>query len=115
MGIKLTFLRVTGFAIAIYGCGSWALTKMERHRFTAFEMWAYQMVLRDPWTARHTNMWMLSYHKNKVRIERTDVTKETQLLWAYYATWKIMRHGGFDKDILLARVSGFDNVEWCTD
>jgi hypothetical protein len=58
-GLKLRFLRATVFAIATYGCESWALTKNDRKRIDAFEMWCYRRLLRVSWQEKRTNNWVL--------------------------------------------------------
>ena len=58
-GLKLRFLRATVFAIASYGCESWALTKTDRKRIDAFEMWSYRRLLRVSWKDKRTNKWVL--------------------------------------------------------
>ena len=58
-GLKLRFLRATVFAIASYGCESWALTKTDRKRIDAFEMWSYRRLLRVSREDKRSNKWVL--------------------------------------------------------
>ena len=58
-GLKLRFLQATVFAIALYGSEAWALTKMNRKRIEAFEMWCYRRLLRVSWQDKRTNIWVL--------------------------------------------------------
>ena len=46
LGLKVRFRRATAFAIAIYGCESWAMASGEKKRVDAFEMWYYRRRLR---------------------------------------------------------------------
>jgi hypothetical protein len=59
ISLKLRFLRATVFAIAVYGCESWALTKRDRQYIDAFEMWCYRRLLRVSWQEKRTNTWVL--------------------------------------------------------
>ena len=52
--LKVRLLRATVFSIATYGCESWAMTKNDRKRVDAFEMWCYRRLLRVTWKDRRT-------------------------------------------------------------
>ena len=43
LGLKV---RNSAFPIAIYGCGSWAMTSGDKKRVDAFELWCYRRLLR---------------------------------------------------------------------
>ena len=60
MNLKLRFLRACVFSIATYGSESWAMTKNDRKRVDAFEMWCYGRLLRVSWKDKRTNDWVLS-------------------------------------------------------
>lgn len=65
--LKLKLLQATAFAVASYGCESWAMTKGDEKRVDAFEMWAYRRLLRVSWRDRRTNGWV----RNKIGVTRT--------------------------------------------
>ena len=44
------------FPVVMYGCESWTIKKAECWRIDAFELWAWQSLLRVPWAARRSNM-----------------------------------------------------------
>ena len=46
------------FPVAMYGCESWAVKKAECQRIDAFEL-CWRRLLRDPWTARRSNQFIL--------------------------------------------------------
>ena len=71
MELKLRFLRATIFAIATYGSESWALTKNDRKRIDAFEMWCYRRLLRVSWKDRRTNNWVLERIGSELTIRNT--------------------------------------------
>ena len=60
MDLKLRFLRASVSSIATYGSESWAMTKNDRKRVDAFEMWCYRRLLRVSWKDKRTNDWVLS-------------------------------------------------------
>ena len=59
LGLKLRFLRVTAFPVAIYGCESWTMISGDKKCVDAFELWCYRILLRVSWKERKTNKWVL--------------------------------------------------------
>ena len=49
----------TKVPVVMYGCESWTVTKAERQRIDAFELWCWRRLLRVPWTARRSNQSIL--------------------------------------------------------
>ena len=47
------------FPVVMYGCESWTIKKAEHWRIDAFELWCWRRLLRDPWTARRSNQFIL--------------------------------------------------------
>ena len=47
------------FPVVNYGCESWTIKKAECRRIDAFELWCWRRLLRDPWTARRSNLSIL--------------------------------------------------------
>ena len=45
--------------IAMYGCESWTIKKVEHQRTDAFELWCCRRLLRVSWTARRSNQSIL--------------------------------------------------------
>ena len=56
---KVHLVKAMVFAVAMYGCESWTVKKVERQRIDAFELWCWRRVLRVPWTARRSNQSIL--------------------------------------------------------
>ena len=56
---KVHLVKAMIFAVAMYGCESWTVKKVERQRIDAFELWCWRRVLRVPWTARRSNQSIL--------------------------------------------------------
>ena len=59
MILKVRFLKATIFSIASYGSESWAMTKNDRKRVDAFEMWSYRRLLGVSWRDKKSNNWVL--------------------------------------------------------
>ena len=57
--LKLRRLHATAFAVATYGCESWTFTETDGKKIDSFEMWCYRRLLRDSWTDKRTNQWVL--------------------------------------------------------
>ena len=54
-----TKVKAMVFPVAMYGCKSWTVKKVEHRRFDAFELWCWRRLLRVPWTARRSNQSIL--------------------------------------------------------
>ena len=49
---EVCLVKAMVFPVVMYGCESRTITKAERQRFDAFELWCWRRLLRIPWTAR---------------------------------------------------------------
>ena len=56
---KVCLVKAMVFSIVMYGCESWTVTKAERWKIDAFELWCWRRLLRVPWTARRPNQSIL--------------------------------------------------------
>ena len=56
---KVRLVKAMVFPVVMYGCESWTVTKAERQRIDAFEVWYWRRLLRVPWTARRSNQSIL--------------------------------------------------------
>ena len=52
---QVRLVKAMVFPVVMYGCESWTVTKAERQRIDAFELWCWRRLLRVPWTARRSN------------------------------------------------------------
>ena len=50
---KVHLVKTVVFPVVMYGCESWTIKK------AAFELWWWRRLLRDPWTARRSNQFIL--------------------------------------------------------
>ena len=56
---KVHLVKAMVFAVVMYGCESWTVTKAEHQRTDAFELWCWRRLLSVPWTARRSNQSIL--------------------------------------------------------
>ena len=56
---KVRLVRALVFPIATYSCETWSLTKADRDRINAFELWCWRKMLKIPWVAKRTNISVL--------------------------------------------------------
>ena len=64
----------------MYGCESRTVTKAERRRIDAFELWCWRRLLRVPQTARRSNQSILK-DQSWDFFGRNDAKAETPVLW----------------------------------
>ena len=62
----------------MHRCENWTITKAERWRIDAFELWCRRRLLRVPWTASRSNQ---SRKSTLIFIGRTDAEAEAPILW----------------------------------
>ena len=56
---KVCLVKAMVFPVVMYGCESWTIKKAECQRIDAFELWCWRRLLRNPWTARRSNQFIL--------------------------------------------------------
>ena len=100
-GLKLRFLRATVFAIAMYGSESWAMTKSNRKRIDAFEMWCYMRLLRVSWQDKRTNNWVLEKIGSELVLQKS--IRERKLRYFGHV---IRKEGSLEKQIIQGAVEG---------
>jgi hypothetical protein len=57
---KIRLVMTLVFSIFYYACETWTVKEADRRRIDAFEMWVWRRLLRIPWTAHRTNIWLSS-------------------------------------------------------
>lgn len=60
LGLRLRFLKCYVWSVLLYGMEGWTLKVDNINKLEAFEMWLYRRMLKIPWTARMTNVEVLS-------------------------------------------------------
>ena len=59
LSTKARLVKDMIFPVAMYGCESWTIKRVELWRTDAFELWCWRRLLRVPWTARRSNQSIL--------------------------------------------------------
>ena len=55
---KVHLVKAMVFPVVMYGCESWTIKQSEHQRIDAFELWCWRRLLRVPWTARRSNLFI---------------------------------------------------------
>ena len=56
---KVCLVKAMVFPVVMYGCEIRTVKKAECRRIDAFELWCWRRLLRVPWTARRSNLFIL--------------------------------------------------------
>ena len=74
------------FPVAMYGCESWTVKKVECRRIDAFKLWCWRRLLRVPWSARRSHQSILKEISPGISLEgmmlkgRVDSLEKTLML-----------------------------------
>ena len=98
--LKLRIARATAFAVATYGCESWAYSKKVTKKIEAFEMWTYRRLLRVSWRQHKTNAWILEH----LRTEPMLVKQMRKRKMKHFG--HIIRHNSLEKTIIQGITAG---------
>ena len=101
LSLKVRLLQATSFSIATYGSESWAMTKNDRKRVDAFEMWCYRRLLQVSWKDKKTNVWVLEKIGTDLTIRRGIMERKLN-----YFGHIVRRSEGVEKQILQGAVEG---------
>ena len=58
--MNVLLVKAIVFPVVMYVCKSWTIKKPEHQRIDAFELWCWRRLLRVPWTARRSNLSILT-------------------------------------------------------
>ena len=101
ISLKVRLLNAVAFSIATYGCESWAMTKNDKKRVDAFEMWCYRRLLQTTWKDKRTNTWILERIGTDLHL-RSGIMKRKYNYFGHI----VRRDGGIKKQILQGAVEG---------
>ena len=97
---KVCLVKAMVFPIAMYGCESWTIKKVEYQRIDAFELWCWRILLRVPWTARRSNQSIV-----KISPECSLEGLMLKLKLQYFG--HLMRRAdSFEKTLMLRKIEG---------
>ena len=89
------------FPVVMYGCESWTIKKAERRRIDYFELWCWRRLLRDPWTARRSNQFILREISPGCSLEGLMLKLELQ-----YFGHLMRRADSLEKTLMLRKIEG---------
>ena len=98
---KVHLVKAMVFPVVMYGCESWTIKKAEHRRIDAFEIWCWRRLLRVPWTARRSNLYILKEISPDYSLEGLMLKAETSILWPPDA-----RTDSFEKTLMLGKIEG---------
>ena len=98
---KVSLVKAMVFPIVMYGCESWAITKDERRRIDALELWCWRRLLRVPWTARRANQSILKEISPEYSLEGLMLKLKLQ-----YFSHLMRRADSLEKTLMLGKIEG---------
>ena len=109
---KMRLVNALVFPIVLYGCESWAMTKADRRRIDAFELWCWRRVLRISWTDRVTNKTVLTRASPKMSLKAMALKLKPLTIQTVWSMLKlsyfghVLRANGMERDIMMGKVAG---------
>ena len=97
---KICLVKVTVFAVVMYGCESWTIKKAERQRIYAFELQCWRRLLRVPWRARRSIQSILKEISPEYSLEGLTLILKLQ----YFD--HLMRRDDLEKTLMLGKIEG---------
>ena len=98
---KVCLVKAMVFPVIMYGCESWTIKKAEHWRIDAFELWCWRKLLRDYWTARRWNQFILKEtspeYSLEVQMLKLKLQYFGQLLW---------RTDSLENNLMLGQIKG---------
>ena len=97
----LPLVKAIIFSPVMYGCESWTTKKAESQRIDAFQLWCWRRLLRVPWTARRSNLFILKEISSKYSLEGLMLKLKLQ-----YFGHLVQRTDSFEKTLMLGKIEG---------
>ena len=98
---KVRLVKAMVFPLGMYGCESWTIKKGECWRIDAFELWCWRRLLRDPWTARISNLSILKEISPGCSLEGLMLKLKFQ--YFDHLMWRV---DSFEKTLMLGGIGG---------
>ena len=99
---KARLVKVMVFPVVMHGCESWTINKVEHRRTDAFELWCWRKLLRDPWTARRSNQFILKEINSEYSLE--GLMLKLKLQYFGHLMW---RTDSLEKTLMLGKIEGW--------
>ena len=100
LSTKVHLVKVMVFPVVMFGCVSWTVKKAECQGIDAFEMWCWRRLLRNPWTPRRSNQFILKEISPGCSLEGL------MLMLKLYFFGHLMRVDSLVKTLMLGRIGG---------
>ena len=101
LSTKIHLVKAMVFPVAMYGCESWTVTKAERWKIDAFEVWCWRRLLRVCWTARRSNQSILKEISPGCSLEGMMLNLKLQ-----YFSHLMRRVDWLEKTLMLGGIGG---------
>ena len=101
MPTKVRLVKAMVFAVVMYGCESWTITKAEHRRIDAFELWCWRRLLKVPWPERRSNQSILKETSPEYSLEELMLNLKIQ-----YFGHLVQRTDLFNKTLMLGKIEG---------
>ena len=101
MSTKVRLVKAMVFPVVMYGYESWTIKKAERRRIDAFELWCWRRLLKDPWTARRSNQYILKEISPGCSLE--GLMLKLKLQYFGHLMW---RADSWEKTLMLGKIEG---------
>ena len=98
---KVCLVKAMVFPVVMYGCESWTIKKAECQRIDAFELWCWRRLLRDPWTSRRSNQFILKEISPEYSLEGPMLKLKLQ-----YFGHLMGRIDSLEKTLTLGKIKG---------
>ena len=104
---KVHRVKAMVFPVIMYGCENWTIKKAECRRIDASELWCWRRLLRDPWTARRSNLSMLKEISPGCSLEGPMLKLKLQIFGHL-----MRRVESFEKTLMLGKIEGRRRRGW---
>ena len=98
---KVHLVKAMVFLVAMYGCESWTIKKVEHWRINAFELQCWRRLLKVPWTARRSNKFILKEIGPEYSLE--GLMLKLKLQYFAYLMWRV---DSLEKTLMLGKIEG---------
>ena len=98
---KVHLVKAMVSPVVMYRYESWTVTKAERRRIDAFELWCWRRLLRVPWTARRSSQFILKEISPGCSLE--GLILKLKLQYFGHLMW---RADSFEKTVMLGKIKG---------
>ena len=98
---KVHMVKAMVFAVAMYGCDSQTIKKVEHQRIDAFRLWYWRRLLRVPCTSRRTNQSIVKEINPEYSLEGLMLKLKLQ-----YFSHLTRRADSLQKILMLRKIEG---------